>query len=766
MRLPFLWVALGFSVGIVLEKYGNIHVLWPACVLGPGIILLWFLRGRRLFLPLFILCLGCAGYLWARLDAHVPANAIRNFTGSERITLRGVVDALPEIKARGKKTTVSLVLKARSITRQENGRWKFHKVSGYVQVFLLQAPALPQVGNELRLYGTLSAPRTVLNPGEFDYKSFLAQKNIHAVFQTIGKKCVRITKTGNPLAPARLIAETRRYLATLIDKLYKPEESAILKALVLGLRSDVSPEVRNHFFRSGTIHLLAISGMNITMIAGTFYMIFLFCGLGFRTTACVTLLIVIFYVGLAGAGIPIQRAGYGALLVLVAALAGRPAHLLNSLCFSFFAILVWNPQSLWSVGFQLSFLCVLSLIWILPLFARMSAWTFSLASSLAVLFGTFPVVLYYFNIFSPVSVLANIVAIPLCDAALFTALFALLCNGIPFLNSGLTKLSSWIVESSLIWVKYLSTWRWGYWFLERPSQLRILAYYASVAMIPFCQKTTFRGKRFLMGGLLLGWAGLSVSFFTGSGEKGFELTLLASGKNQIAHVRFENGAHWLCNVGRVFPSDQGEWLIAPYLRFCGVQWLEGILLTDLSKKNAGGLPSVLRDFPARYLLYPGAATYWTENFHRDLRHGSRYARSFRQGDEVLMGDERIQVVAVSPKGTALLFLSGSWRLLVISAWDAEIFSQLLCRDEAQIHAVFFPGYSQTVPETFAPWFEKVRPLLVVMPEVQPGLGEHLASGNIPYLELKDAGALSFSRKGSRMEILSFLKGSLGFYSYI
>ncbi len=146
MRVPFLWVALGFSAGVVVEKYGKIPVLWPACVLGPGIILLWFLRGRRLFLPLFILCLGCAGYLWARLDAHVPADAIQNYVGPERITLRGVVDSLPEMKTRGKKNTVSLVLQARSISRQENGRWKFHKVSGCVQVFLLQASALSQVG--------------------------------------------------------------------------------------------------------------------------------------------------------------------------------------------------------------------------------------------------------------------------------------------------------------------------------------------------------------------------------------------------------------------------------------------------------------------------------------------------------------------------------------------------------------------------------------------------------------------------------------------
>jgi predicted membrane metal-binding protein len=257
MRLPFLWIALGFSLGIILEKYTNIPQVWPACALGAGIVVLWMLRGRRSFLPLFVLLLGCAGFLWARADAHVPGNAIRRFVGPERITLRGVVDALAEVKTRGKKTTVSLVLKARSITRQEGGRRKFRKVSGAVQVFLLQSPVIPQVGDELRLYGELSAPRTVLNPGEFDYGKFLAQKNIHATFQTIGRKCVQVTKTGNAWAPARRIADARRGLAVLVDKLYQPREAAIVKALVLGLRGDVSPEVRDQFMKTGTIHLFA-----------------------------------------------------------------------------------------------------------------------------------------------------------------------------------------------------------------------------------------------------------------------------------------------------------------------------------------------------------------------------------------------------------------------------------------------------------------------------------------------------------------------------
>jgi len=767
MRLPFLWIALGFSLGIVTEKYWNIPSVWILCGLFSGIVVLWFLRGRRCFLVFFVLLLGSAGVLWARLDAYVPANAVQNFTGPERMTLRGIVDALPEAKTRGRKTTVSLTLKARSITRKESGRWKFHKVRGDVQVFLLQSSVFPQVGDELRLYGELSAPRTVLNPGEFDYGNFLAQKNIHALFQTIGKKCVRITRTGNPWALPRILAEARRRLSLLVDRLYQPGEAAIVKALVLGLRSDVAPEVRSQFMKTGTIHLLAISGLNITMIAGTFYLMFLFSGFGYRKTSLLTVLVVMIYVGLAGAGIPVQRAGYGSVLVLCGVLLGRPSNLLNALCFAFFALLLWNPKSFWNIGFQLSFLSVFSLILVLPLLARFSAWTLSLGSSLAVLVGTFPVVLYHFNIFSPVSVLANLAAIPIFDAALFSALVALIASGVPLVNMLLVKVSSWILGTGLLWVKYLSTWRWGYWFLERPSPGLLAAYYTSMAFILLCYKRVFPGKRFVIVGLISFWISASILFFTGSSEKRFELTMLASGRSQVLHAHFSNESHWLINTGRNFPSDQGEWLIAPFLRSRGTQRLEGILLADLSKKHAGGLVSVLRDFPVRHLLYPGAFLRGTDEFYECLSKLGRRAKSFHPGDAVLMGPEEIRMVAQSQKGAAFLVASGPWRILLISRWDPGLFKELLrsCKDGSEIHAVFLPESGQRIPEEFRDWLDRIRPSLVVLPDVQEEIVPYLDSCRVPFLDLKHTGALSFRKSGPRLELASFLKGPLGVYSY-
>lgn len=507
--------------------------------------------------------------------------------------------------------------------------------------------------------------------------------------------------------------------------------------------------------------------MNITMIAGTFYVLLLFSGMGFRAASFLTAVIVAVYIGLAGAGIPIQRAGYTAILVLLGTLAGRPTHLLNSLCLSFLVILAWMPQSLWSVGFQLSFLCVLSLILFLPLFSRVSLWTLSLGSSVSVLAGTFPVILYYFNIFSPVSILANLVAIPLCDGALFTALFALLLGSVPLAGPFLIMVSSGIIAGVLAWVKALSAWRWGYWFLERPMLWELGIYYAILGGLLFTYRRIVWMKRFWMGVFVLGWAGISGLMMAGRGGGEFQMTLLAGGGNQVAHARFSNGAHWIFNAGRSFPSDQGEWLIAPYLRTGGIRSLEGIFVSDLSKKNTGGLAALLRDFPIRYFLHPVARDGATAGFSGMIRKAGGIMQGLRPGDGVAMADEVIRVQACTAKGTALEISTGPWRIVLVSGWDADLFKTLFENgDEEALHAVLLPSPGNNpVPIEFDDWVREARPMLVVSPGSSPRMSDLLERERISFLDPSRVGAVSFLRKGDRLELSSFLKGMLGFFSY-
>ncbi|HOW59003.1 MAG TPA: ComEC/Rec2 family competence protein [Candidatus Omnitrophota bacterium] len=767
MKMPFLWVAFGFMLGIIIEKYLNFPVLGILSGHGVGILILCGLRGRKMFLPVFLLCMGCMGMLASRAENYVPSRAIQNHIGPNRVTVTGIVDSLPEVKTRGKKVSVSFVLAARSVTKWEKRHRHKFWVTGSLQTFLLQPPWIPKVGDELRLFGTLQAPRRVSNPGEFDYAKYLKTQNIDAIFQTIGKKSVQKIREGWKYSPMRLLAQARRFLADLIDKRYAASDAAILKALVIGLRSEVAPDVRDHFMKTGTVHILAISGLNITMIAGSFYLILLILKLNHKKAAALTIVVVGLYVVLAGAGLPVQRAGYGSSLVLLGVLLGRPGNLLNALCFAFFAMLLWNPSSLWNIGFQLSFLSVLSLMVVLPLTARLNFGSLSIGSSFAVLLGTFPFVLYYFNIFSPVSIIANLLAIPLFDAVLFMALFSLLLSWIPILNAILIKITSMLLCFGLSWVKYLSVWQWGYWFFERPSLMQMVFYYTALAALLGLRPRSVSHKHWFVTGVSLVLIAVTASFFWPKDAGGFQMTLLSSGKNQIMHVRFSRGSHWLINTGRSFPSDQGEWFVAPYLRNLGIRRLEGVVLTDLSKSNTGGLRAVIRDFPIQGLFYPEHDARTSQELFRVFRLSKGEVRNLQAGDVLGRPDEKMRVLAEGRHGMAVLIMLGRWRILVISKVSSSLFETLLKSENMpEIHAVILPSLRGEAPEECLQWIEKSQPRLVISSDEEPDLKAYLSLKRIFHLNLKKTGAIAFKKKSSYLELESFLMGKLGFYSYL
>lgn len=766
MKLPFLPLAFGFTLGIILAQDSMFSASIISGCFGIGIVVSWLLRGRNLFLPFFILMMACSGFLCCRLDFYKRADAIEHYIGSHRVGLTGVVASLPNVKTRGRRVTVSFVLSSRSAVKWDKDRKRSRKVTGNVQAVFIQPPFIPQVGDMLRISGKLERPRPALNPGEFDYRCYLAKKNIYTVIQTIGGRNIDRVTSDHMAWWVRWLATMREQIARLIDRLYPPGEAAILKPLVIGLWADVRPEIRNQFMKTGTIHLLAISGLNITMIAGSFYVLFLLLKLDYRIAAILTSGVVMVYMGLAGFGLPVLRAGWMAILVFLGVLLGRRVNFLNMLSLAFFILLLANTRSLWDIGFQLSFLSILSLVLILPCFQCWNSLIFSLAGSAAVLAGTFPLVLYYFNIFSPVSLLANLIGIPVMDAALFSSLFALLFCKIPLLGSLLLHISSFFLWLALAWVKWLSACRWGYWFFVKPSLLQILLYYSTLGGWLASRCWVISWKRWIQTGFLISWVMVTASFFIPYVKNAFQLTVLASGQNQLAHIRFSNQAAWLVNTGRSFPSDQGEWLLCPYLRSQGVQALEGVLWTDFSKRHTGGFQAVLRDFPIHYLLHPELFFLSQKIFSNipDSFHGK--SKTVRPGDGVFYGQEAIEVVAQNRFGMVIQIFSNPWRLLLFSRMDPDFFTFSKETGELpEIHAVILPSLRHTIPLEFYSWIQKVRPLLVILPAPHPELERYLTSVSIPCMNLRHTGAMIFRKKGSFLELESFLNGPLGFYSF-
>lgn len=306
-------------------------------------------------------------------------------------------------------------------------------------------------GDVIRVKAKLSPISDASLPGEFDFRR-------HAYFQAIGA-------TGFALSAPEIIGNTsswklflekkrEKITAFLLEQLPAPQ-GAIAAALITGDKASIPEDVREKFIDSGLAHILAISGLHLTIIAGVVFAIIrrglsLLPSLSLfyntkKIAAVGTILITFCYLVLSGFGIPAQRAFMMITLVMGAILIDRMALSLRSVALAAFIILMITPESLLSPSFQLSFAAVVGLItgyesWKNPL----SHWVTrggilrklllhgggtALTSLLATL-ATLPVTIYSFHHFSLHAIEANLVAIPLVSLVVMPLAF-LSCLFVP-----------------------------------------------------------------------------------------------------------------------------------------------------------------------------------------------------------------------------------------------------------------------------------------------------------------------------------------------
>lgn len=389
---------------------------------------------------------------------------------------------------------------------------------------------------------------------------------------------------------------------------------------------------------------------------------FLALGARRRVTAMLTMAVVLCYVSISGMGIPAQRAGWMAGIVLLGVIWGRPSLSMNALCAAFFLMILARPRDLWNIGFQLSYLCVFSLIAFLP---RLSSCRFlpgSLGGSLVVMIGTFPLVLYHFNVFSPVSLIANFVAIPVFDAALFLSFFSLLFLTVPLLGEWLIAISSAFIQLMITWIVQLSHLAWGYWFFLKPTPWQLFVYYSSLVGLLFFSGRDLLWKKqmaMLCAGICL-VTGLTM--MRTEPDTGFFMNVLCAGRDPVIHVRFSGRRDWLIGAGRRFPSDQGEKIILPYLRQKGIKALDGILVPGQYKKHWGGLMTILREVSVKTIVFPQA-------FHarEELSCYSDKFRYVRSGETILEipGHERLMMEWTGKKDTAVFIEAGQQKVCFV-----------------------------------------------------------------------------------------------------
>lgn len=440
-HLPFLWVALFFMMGIFIHSagYGSVN---PIAVINVGVIFGAYLLQRKKWVFVVLLAgafvlLGwlCSYSRWLFAADHIYFQ--REKVDFAQISLRGVVNGAVRCSETGYVKRLSFVLNLRQI--KDHQGWR--NVSGKVLVNLFQDLAL-DYGHDIVLTGKLHRPFEFSRGKKFSYRSYLKRQGIYYVLSVKKSSLVEVLRIRRGNGILSELYQWRRVVSGIPEKHLNVAHASLVQAMLLGERLHIPASLNDVFAKTGTTHILAISGFNVGIVVAVLFLLLRMLPLAAMVTYGLTMGFVIFYVVLTGASPSVVRAGIMAVVFLTSFVIERETHSINTLAFAAFLILWLDPQNIFDVGFQLSFISVLAILLFYPCFMAclqplLKKYSYnvlkfvleSFAVSLSATLGVAGLIAYYFEIVTPVSLVSNLIVVPLSTVVTILGIGMLLCAG-------------------------------------------------------------------------------------------------------------------------------------------------------------------------------------------------------------------------------------------------------------------------------------------------------------------------------------------------
>jgi competence protein ComEC len=397
----FLIFLISFIFGIFLASFFKIsyflcYSFFLFCL--PFLILFWENKKIRIvFLSFIFLLLGIIRYnlSWPKITPEKI-----QFYNNRKVVFEGIVKRVDE-----RLDKKELVVKANKIFTNEESI----KIKGNVLVYL---PLYSSYfyGDRLKISCHLLSPKPI---EKFAYHEYLARYNIYSV---CFPKEVEILARNQGNFFINQIFKIREKIKLAIDQNFTEPEGSVFSALLLGIKKEIPQSVREVFSKTGTAHILAVSGLHVMIMTKILIFILINLSLKRQDAFWIVSLFLIFYILLTGASPSAIRAGIMGFLLILAEKIGRKKESLNLIFFSAALMLLFNPKLLKNdIGFQLSYLGILGINYLENFFSQVFKSIFkkktNLSQLLAITFSAqvfvFPLVLYYWGYLSLIAPIAN-----------------------------------------------------------------------------------------------------------------------------------------------------------------------------------------------------------------------------------------------------------------------------------------------------------------------------------------------------------------------
>ncbi|MFH1858505.1 MAG: DNA internalization-related competence protein ComEC/Rec2 [Candidatus Omnitrophota bacterium] len=742
--LPF--IAFLFTLGLFVSFHFRFPfwiLFFPASVLG--------LLGLRLirspissfFLILLVFFLGMlhggsAASKFSDDERKWSSETIQK--GSRPIRVIGIVKTEPALLENGR---LSFDLKC--LARKEGPEWR--TVSGKLRVLSEGHPA-PIYGEEVMAEGFFRKPKTPGNPGQFHYANYLRRRGLAGLFLVHPSHGFISLKKKDAAIFARSLISFRRRALERIRTTLPGKEGSLFGAILLGDRTPMNQRLWDLFARTGTVHLLCISGLHVGILAVFFALLWKRLYLPSAASLFLTILSLAGYAAMVGGSPPILRATVMISFYLLGSRLGRNILPLPILSLAYLILVIKNPQVLGEPGFQLSFLSVFFIfvthqkfkgLWAVKNFSfskkrisipnrlgRHGLELFVISSGAWL--GIWPVVSHHFYLVSPVSCFLNCLAIPLLFPVVAIGVLWLLAGSIlPILSELLLHLEGVLLALLIVATKGFDGIPGGSFRLAIPGIWFIFFYYGMLVLF-FSKGKCFRWVAILcvfvvMNGVV--WA----KFF--KQDSAAVVTFLDVGHGDAALLEFPGKRTLLIDAGvRWGNTDIGRQVIAPFLWKHNIRRLDGVLLTHQDRDHAGGIPAMLELVRPAYFFESGFSedgnAAW--DYQELLRKLGVPSKELYRGQRI-EGYPGVTLEVLHPprpflagtgkddnnNGVVLRLTHGTVRILFMADLQEEGIAHLL-ESGQDLHAdiLKMPHHGGDMDNVMAPFLEAVSPQVAVI----------------------------------------------------
>jgi competence protein ComEC len=365
------WAAAAYSAG-VLTHANHAAPLWIAATVAAIATALYFRSRKALSISLSLTAFFLIGALQIQLrGAASPRDTTLDSLDGQSVELVAHITHEGTIRQDGQEFRQRADLETEEIIDDQQ---KHHRIRAGIRlgIYSRTTTQLLHYGNRIRVAAKLRLPRNFRNPGAFDYEGYLANNNIAALGSAKAEELTLLpgfTGTRIELFRARIHSS----LVATVHKLWPAPEAALLDAMLIGEDAFIDRDTRVDFQRSGTYHILVVSGMNVTVLAFVIFWTLRRLRLTDIPATALTILFCVTYAFVTEVGAPVWRATLMCAIYLTTRLLYRERAMVNALGSAALGVLIFDPRQLFTASFQMTFLCVLIVAAIgIPLVERTS----------------------------------------------------------------------------------------------------------------------------------------------------------------------------------------------------------------------------------------------------------------------------------------------------------------------------------------------------------------------------------------------------------